>query len=57
MSSLLMFLLGVIVGPLVWLILFIIFDLVISSREYFKLKKEAIGHRMRDVLREFGIID
>jgi hypothetical protein len=56
MNSFLMFLLGVVLGPFIWLFGFVVFDLVIASYEYAKFKKEVISERMKEVLREFGIM-
>ena len=56
MSSLLGFVIGVVVGPVVWLIGFVLFDVVISSYEYARVRREALSDRMKDILREFRII-
>lgn len=56
MNSFLMFLLGVVFGPFIWLFGFVMFDFVIASYEYAKFKKEVVSSRMKEILREFGIM-
>ena len=56
MSSFLGFVIGVVVGPIVWLIGFVLLDVVISSYEYARVRREALSDRMKDILREFRII-
>lgn len=56
MSSLLGFVIGVVVGPVVWLIGFVVIDFVISSYEYARVKREAITSHMKDTLRDLGIL-
>ena len=56
MSSLLWFILGVVVGPFVWLFCIVVLDFVISSYEYARVKREAMSNRMKEILKDFGMM-